>query len=82
MTKHLKLVRVKWRDAKSEPSGWKSIEEIRNGKAALVSSVGWIIKETKKDLILVSSIVDDHCDGDVIIPRDWVQSIEELTVKR
>ena len=80
--KHLKLVLVKWRDAKSEPSGWKSIEEVRKNKTALVSSVGWIIKETKKELILVSSIVEDHCDGDTTIPRDWVQSIETLVLKK
>jgi hypothetical protein len=81
MSKKRPLVLVTWKDAKSEASGWKSIDEVSCGHPATVTSVGWIVRQTKNKLIIVSSIVGDHCDGDTTIPMGWVQSIKPLVPK-
>lgn len=81
MSRKRPLVLVTWKDAKSEASGWKSIEEVASGQPATVKSVGWILRQTKTKLVIVSSIVGDHCDGDTVIPMGWVKSIKHLVPK-
>lgn len=81
MSRKRPLVLVTWKDAKSEASGWKSIDEVVSGHPATVKSVGWILRQTKSKLVIASSLKDDECDGDTTIPLGWVQSIKHLTPK-
>ena len=73
-----RLVKITWRDAKSEAAGWKPISAIRDSKPSIVYSVGWIVRDTKSEIAIVSSVVDDHCDGDLVIPKEWIVLVEKL----
>lgn len=83
MSKLGPLVLVKWKDAKSEPAGWKDVDEIANGRPAIVESVGWVVKKTKTKLVIISSYIKEHhqCDGDLLIPLSWIISVTELVPK-
>lgn len=77
----MKLLLVTWLDACTDESGWKPLDKIASQKPMRVKSVGWLVKRTRKHLTLVGSIVADHCDGDITIPRGMILSEKELAVQ-
>lgn len=62
------LLKITWHDAVSDEVGWKKLEKLKRQQPAVVQSVGFEIKRTKRYLTLAASLVDDECDGDVTIP--------------
>ena len=72
-----KLVYVEWVDASSN-SGWMSHEEAEKWIEKpnwLVKQVGWILKESKKHLILAGRLETDDCQlvGALQkIPKTWI----------
>ena len=74
-----KLVKVTWLDAVSNATGWKEIEKVCNTMPNTIVSVGYLLKVDDKAVWIAASITEDgDCDGDVVIPRDWVTKVEEL----
>ena len=76
----LRLVRVDWFDARSLESGWKSLEKAKAMELEQCVSVGFVVNENKLSITLVSSLTEKEglCDGEVIIPKGWVATIQEL----
>jgi hypothetical protein len=74
----MKLVVIRWWDAMSDDSGWKSLKKIRRMKPPLVVSVGFVAHKTRDYVTLVASHVGKDCDGDVVIPRGMIKSIRKL----
>lgn len=75
----MKLVHVVWLDAISDDKpGWKPRKKIRRQKPARIESVGWVEKEKKRYITLVSSIDKRDCDGDVTIPRGMILKMRKL----
>ncbi len=73
-----RLLLVTWRDARSEHAGWEKLETIAKQSPAIVRSVGWELKRTKRHVTLVASIVEDEGSGDVTIPLGMIVSEKEL----
>ncbi len=78
----MKLVQITWIDAMSDESGWKAITHVQGNRPPVVRSVGWVVKRTKGFITLAASLVEDHCDGDVVIPIGMVKREDELVVKK
>lgn len=79
MKSKYRLLKVTWLDAKSLPAGWKSVKKAKKSKPAEIISVGYLVKKRKRSITLVASLTDDgDCDGDVVIPRDWITKTEKL----
>lgn len=79
MNSKYRLLKVTWLDACSLPAGWKSVKKAKKSKPAEIVSVGYLVKERKRSITLVSSLTDDgDCDGDVVIPRDWIVRTKKL----
>ena len=84
----LKLVRVEWLDAKSDDKTWQELEELTKQVLRPVSCVGWILTETKDNIILISSFDEEsQCGGGgCTIPKSCVKEIvllkEDLEPKR
>jgi hypothetical protein len=76
----MKMVLVEWLDAYTHDSGWKSIKSVRKQGPVLVRSIGFLVKEADDHVTVAASHVplDDHCDGDCVIPRGMIKSIVEL----
>jgi hypothetical protein len=67
---------VKWRDS-STLRGWSSMEG--DHSVAVITSVGWMVKETKTALTLTTGISEhgNVCDA-ITIPRETVTKITKL----
>lgn len=77
MKKHHAYV-VRWRDS-STLRGWQSIDDPRLDKVAVITSVGWMARQTPKTITLTTSISEcgNVTDG-ITIPREAVTKITKL----
>ena len=75
-----KLYEVKWLDAYEMESGWQTLEDALKVTPPEVSSVGYVLKETKEYIILAADIGSDKMDNDVgrvtVIPGQWIVDIK------
>lgn len=88
----MKLVYIKWCDAVALFETWSTKEEAlewSENESWEVESVGWILKETKKYILLTSKIdlvssdaIDDHYGLLFKIPKTWILERKELCEKK
>jgi hypothetical protein len=73
----MKQVRITWMDAKST-DGWTYMHELEM-KLAEITTVGFLVEETK-DLICVASSVcgDNQFNGIIFIPKSSISDQEHL----
>lgn len=71
-----KMVLVSWQDAMDMETGWHDLKKIQASKTEPVKSMGWLVKETDKHIVLASDFCSDGTSGRAItIPRDWCGKI-------
>lgn len=75
-----RLILVVWKDAKGgDLSGWRPISSMGRLKPETITSVGWLVKEDKEAIVVCPHVAHDgEGDGEIAIPRDWVQRIADL----
>lgn len=88
MKKYL-LVYIEWCDAIDGTTGWQTVKDIKEWAKSdewIIKQVGWIMKETKK-YILICSKYNPQGDGyhDMVafptkIPKTWIIKRKELNV--
>lgn len=83
----MKLVLVTWIDALGCSSSWRDKEHLADSKPLLCRSVGWILRDDDKYIVLVPHIADETqynewqgC-GDMTIPRGMIQKVQLLEIK-
>ena len=70
---------IEWSDHVSlAESGWKSKKDATDLTATICKSVGFVAKETAKEIVLVSSIADDHVDGEVCIIKACIVTRQKI----
>ena len=70
---------IEWEDHVSlDESGWKAKKEARNLTAEICKSVGFILKENSKEIVLAASLAGDHVDGEVCIIKANITKRERL----
>ncbi|MBM3597360.1 MAG: hypothetical protein FJX35_04050 [Alphaproteobacteria bacterium] len=76
----MRLVLVEWLDAAGgSRSGWKPIADMGRDLPARCRSVGWVVHEDERLIVLVPHLArDGDGDGEIVIPRDWMQRTIEL----
>lgn len=72
----MKLVYVEWRDS-TQMSGWKFLEEIEAPAACSCRSVGWLIREEERAIMVSGHIGSGSVDDDInqacgTIPRECI----------
>jgi len=73
----LPLVIVEWLDANTE-SGWTAVKDIKH-EPTPIRTVGWLLSQTDKCLVMFSSHTDDGDAGEVTtIPAPWIQTVKKL----
>ena len=75
---------VEWYDAQADCT-WAEEEDIDKWMKEdfLALEVGWVIRETKKMIILTSSIGNDGSIGNrTKIPKPWIKSRKFLRIKK
>tara|TARA_R100001377_G_scaffold319_1_gene302 strand:+ start:1524 stop:1814 length:291 start_codon:yes stop_codon:yes gene_type:complete len=80
------LVLVEWFDAKDGETGWHPVEDIFFEQLATCQSVGWLIKDTKSQITIMSDYCEYNEEKDggrhITIPGSWVNKIIYLEQKK
>lgn len=83
-----KLYLIEWIDSHSMYHGWEYVSDIEAPKGMVCMSVGWIIKETKDNVMIIPHIADiknKETDGQVcgamVIPIVAIIKRTELITK-
>ena len=88
--KNLPLIYLEWCDATSKIQAWNTYEEAiewAESEHWAMKCVGWVIKETKKYLLLCQQISPDdeyseeQYGGLYKIPKTWIIKKEMLEIK-
>ena len=77
---NLPIVKVEWLDAMSDDNTWQKIEDLERQTLRIVYSVGWLLKDNPKTIILISSFdSESQCGGGgTTIPKNCVTNITYL----
>jgi hypothetical protein len=86
----MKLVYIEWEDAISQ-SGWHDEDEIKEWTEKdniTVKEVGWIYKENKTHIVLVSRLHQEVYNGKISngygllqkIPKTWIRKMKVLKI--
>ena len=80
----VKLYKVVWKDAQVGSNlGWRELSELVQGKVAIAVSCGAVLVDDEEKVIICPHLlVDDgkitEGDAEIVIPKQWVVSMEEL----
>tara|TARA_E500000178_G_C16995319_1_gene742866 strand:+ start:1170 stop:1466 length:297 start_codon:yes stop_codon:yes gene_type:complete len=82
----LKLALVTWTDASGGSSlGWRDISEVLSeAHPAKAVSVGYVLAETEDSIVICPHLMLDESgcpergDGELVIPKGWVERVEYL----
>ena len=80
----MKLVEVEWLDYCSMAgSTWNSMEDVKRLAIIHMESVGYVISDTKDELVLASHISKDleNCSGDMCIMKKAITKMKVLRKK-
>ena len=86
----MKLVYIEWIDAHGVEPNWEWMEELiaKVHEVVVAKSVGWLIKETKKQVTILPHMVEaapgtraQGC-GEMTIPRANIQRLVTLSVPK
>jgi len=78
MNKQPLLVLVKWIDSTYYQPSWETIQCAKQLDVVSCVSAGWLVKKTKRRIVLAISRTNDQYGGLICIPRCAVQSIKRL----
>ena len=73
------LVQVDWIDAQTE-HGWKKKSEI-NDKLEPTTTVGFLVKQTTKAVVIASTVSDEYSNSQFVIPRGMIIEMREVTLR-
>ena len=59
------LVLITWNDAVEMEGGWHELDTIKQHDLAVCKSVGWIVSQDSKQIIIMSTIEGDEYGGGV-----------------
>ena len=77
--KKAKIVYVEWEDSASA-QGWMKAKDAKKYKVAQCMSVGFVLRDTKKKLLLCTSLWPDNSDACQLmcIPKSSITKIEHI----
>lgn len=84
----MKLAQITWNDA-YDIGGWTSLEELSSSATGTIAeTVGWVIEDSEKRIILVQTVVPADFDPDnpdeeclrnaMVIPKETIIKVETL----
>lgn len=75
-----KILYVEWIDANSSV-GWQGKDEIeKDAKVSRCYSIGYVIKETKEEIVIATTVSDDEANCWIAIPKDWIRKRRKVEV--
>lgn len=79
-----KLTVFDWIDSCSAAGGgaWKDADSVRDMTAIECRSVGWILREDKKSVVIASQVTQIQVGGDMCIPKSAIFRRQVLSEPR
>ena len=88
----MRLIYLEWCDAVSNTTDWQTKEDLENGgwdsdDVWIVKQVGWVYKETKKYILLVSQVkpsdifTEEQYGHIQKIPKTWIIKRQIIKIK-
>jgi len=81
----LKLVLIEWEDSYNKSNNWELISQMEIPQRMICVSVGWIVKETKYNILIIPHISDIYNKnslgtglGSLIIPKSAIVKQRKL----
>ena len=84
----MKIVLVEWIDANGGVvTGWRDLSDLTRREGALAVSMGRVIKETAKELVILPHWIPEgktldsevhQGDGEIAIQKNWIKKIHKL----
>lgn len=72
-------VEVEWMDSTILPGGWRTIgDALSSRKAVECNSVGFVLADDKKGVVVASCVHGNEVAGVTIIPRGQVKKVRRL----
>lgn len=68
------IVLVQWLDAVGGDT-WKTIDSLKDMHPQKVTTIGFLVQETKHKLIIAASISGEDCGEYICIPKPWVKRV-------
>lgn len=65
------LVLITWKDAETSV-GWEAIGDAQADTIPACVSVGFVIKKTRKEIVLAQTMARGELNGRITIPRGWI----------
>ena len=76
LTEAFELVLVTWLDAASYGDGWYGSQDDLPDEPLEVETVGWLVKQTEKVVIVARTASEFKIEGILVIPSSLVVSIQ------
>lgn len=77
---------VEWLDHCSHGRGWKEVKDLQENdwSPILVVSVGWVIKETKKYIVIIPhhDTTGGNCQGSMTIIKSCIKKRKRLKTRK
>lgn len=74
------LVLVTWQDAETQ-HGWESVSDAQADTIPNCISVGFVIKQTRNEIVLAQTLSKNDLNGRITIPRGWIVG-EMVTLRK
>jgi hypothetical protein len=75
----MEAVIIDWDDSCALDGGiWHDKEAVEELKSHKCRSIGWVVKENKDCVVLVSSTSDHQFSGDICIPKSAIKKRKKL----
>lgn len=71
-----KLLYIEWADATTE-DGWNADHSL---ESHIIKSVGFLIKTTKRDIVIAGDWSDPESNRRLAIPKAWIQNKKEISL--
>lgn len=76
--KPLKIVKIKWIDSSTAPTGWEYRDELSSLNPAICETVGYVTEKTKQYVTICSTVSEAQILGRITIPRKSILKINKL----
>lgn len=80
-TPKLKFQIVQWIDAKAS-SGWLDYDKTKDYGVDVVTSAGWLVRDTKHFITLAGSISGPESNNAMSIPKGWVLKTKTINLDK
>lgn len=79
MIKRFQIVEITWLDSKGVTSSWEYLDEVEPLEPVVITSVGYLLQNSKKYKTIAQSVSKHQVVGRMTIPTVTIQKIRKIS---